>query len=82
MVLALAPIITGSYKFFFFNNIGTTNSGASMSIKQLAWANPLGWLINELSVIIVSHPLDYNNLTRSDAKHVWKSSPSFIYASW
>jgi hypothetical protein len=41
-----------------------------MFINDDVWVNPFGVDIRELSVIIVSHPLDYKSLRISDAKHV------------
>lgn len=39
-------------------------------MKQESWANPFGFAIRQFKVITVSHPELYNNLTKSEAKHV------------
>jgi hypothetical protein len=46
-----------------------------MLIKEDVCVNPFGVVIKEFKVMIVSHPLDYNNFKKSDAKQVKKSSP-------
>lgn len=46
-----------------------------MFIKELC-VNPFGVDIREFSVMILSHPLDYNSFKKSEAKQVKKSSPS------
>jgi hypothetical protein len=49
---------------------GDTSYVAYIFMKTESWANPFGFAIKQFKVTIVSHPDFYNNLTKSEAKHV------------